>query len=210
MVGNPPDAPLLAPAIGRVIELCGQVPKSVTADRGYGETKVDDELAALGVKTVVIPRKGRANAERQSSSCRGALASWSSDEPDRKARLAPQAHLGMEPHAHRRNRRCTHLVRVGRARPQRHKDRRARRGTRRKPKTWSTHGPWTMPTTTAHKDPRRLTPSRSLRSRLECRKRQKAGRKLTGEPGLALRRARGHLSGNEGVAPTSTFSGRNR
>jgi IS5 family transposase len=65
MIGNPPDAPLLAPAIERLVELCGQVPKAVTADRGYGEAKVDDQLAALGVKTVVIPRKGRANAERQ-------------------------------------------------------------------------------------------------------------------------------------------------
>jgi IS5 family transposase len=65
MIGNPPDAPLLAPAIERLVELCGQVPKAVTADRGYGEARVDDELAALGVKTVVIPRKGRANTERQ-------------------------------------------------------------------------------------------------------------------------------------------------
>jgi IS5 family transposase len=65
MIGNPPDAPLLAPAIGRLVELCGKAPKAVTADRGYGEAKVDDDLAALGVKTIVIPRKGCANAERQ-------------------------------------------------------------------------------------------------------------------------------------------------
>jgi transposase, IS5 family len=33
MVGNPSDAPLLAPAIGRVIARTGRVPRAVTADR---------------------------------------------------------------------------------------------------------------------------------------------------------------------------------
>jgi len=64
MIGNPPDAPRLAPAIGRVIELFHRAPAAATADRGYGESSVDDELTGLGVKKVVIPRKGRANAER--------------------------------------------------------------------------------------------------------------------------------------------------
>jgi len=65
MIGNPPDAPLLAPAIERLEELLGVIPRAVTADRGYGEASVEKELSALGVKKVVIPRKGRANAERQ-------------------------------------------------------------------------------------------------------------------------------------------------
>jgi IS5 family transposase len=64
MIGNPPDAPLLAPAIERLEELVGRVPRAVTADRGYGEANVDRALAALGVKTVVIPRKGRVTGER--------------------------------------------------------------------------------------------------------------------------------------------------
>jgi transposase, IS5 family len=64
MIGNPSDAPLLAPAIGRVIELFGRTPRAATADRGYGEASVEEELSELGVKRVVIPRKGRANAER--------------------------------------------------------------------------------------------------------------------------------------------------
>jgi transposase, IS5 family len=64
MIGNPPDAPLLVPAIGRVIELFGQAPCAATADRGYGEASVEEELTALGIKTIVIPRKGKANAER--------------------------------------------------------------------------------------------------------------------------------------------------
>jgi IS5 family transposase len=64
MIGNPPDAPLLAPAIERVVALFDRAPSKATADRGYGESSVDEELQTLGVKTVVIPRKGRANAER--------------------------------------------------------------------------------------------------------------------------------------------------
>lgn len=64
MIGNPPDAPLLAPAIERLEELLGRVPRAVTADRGYGEASVERDLAALGVKTVVIPRKGRSTGER--------------------------------------------------------------------------------------------------------------------------------------------------
>jgi IS5 family transposase len=65
MVGNPPDAPLLAPAIGRVIARTGKVPRAVTADRGYGEARVDQELADLGVARVAIPRRGRAGPARQ-------------------------------------------------------------------------------------------------------------------------------------------------
>jgi IS5 family transposase len=63
--GNPPDAPLLAPAIARVKRLFGKAPGAVTADRGYGEAKVDDELTELGVKTVVIPRKGKPSQARR-------------------------------------------------------------------------------------------------------------------------------------------------
>jgi transposase, IS5 family len=65
MVGNPPDAPLLAPAIGRVMARTGRVPGAVTADRGYGEARVDQELADLGVARVAIPRRGRAGPARQ-------------------------------------------------------------------------------------------------------------------------------------------------
>ncbi len=56
--GNPADAPQLAKAVKRVIARTGRKPRTVTADRGYGEQGVDDDLAALGVRHVVIPRKG--------------------------------------------------------------------------------------------------------------------------------------------------------
>ena len=65
VVGNPPDAPMLAPAITRVKALFGRAPKAVTADRGYGEAKVETEIESIGVKTVAIPRKGRPRAERR-------------------------------------------------------------------------------------------------------------------------------------------------
>jgi transposase, IS5 family len=35
--GNPADAPRLAPAVERVIKRTGRKPRTVTADRGYGE-----------------------------------------------------------------------------------------------------------------------------------------------------------------------------
>jgi IS5 family transposase len=63
--GNPPDAPRLAPAIDRVSTRAGRPPRTVTADRGYGEQNVDNALHDLGVRAVVIPRKGRPSKARQ-------------------------------------------------------------------------------------------------------------------------------------------------
>jgi IS5 family transposase len=63
--GNPADAPQLAPAVERIARRTGRTPRAVTADRGYGEQKVDDSLRELGVRTVVIPRKGKPGKARQ-------------------------------------------------------------------------------------------------------------------------------------------------
>jgi transposase, IS5 family len=71
--GNPADAPQLAPAIERVISRSGRHPRTVTADRGYGEKKVDDDLHKLGVRTVVIPRKGKPSKARQAEEHRPAF-----------------------------------------------------------------------------------------------------------------------------------------
>lgn len=65
-IGNPPDAPMLARAVGRINKRFSSAPRAVTADRGYGEAKVEEELHKLGVKHVAIPRKGRPGKERQS------------------------------------------------------------------------------------------------------------------------------------------------
>src|SRR4029453_13767963 len=64
-VGNPPDAPLLAPAIGRIAARFGHVLRVVTADRGYGEAAVERDLQDLGVTRVGTPGKGRRGAPRQ-------------------------------------------------------------------------------------------------------------------------------------------------
>jgi IS5 family transposase len=64
-IGNPPDAPMLEPAIERITRRAGRVPDVVTADRGYGEASVDDALRRRGVRHVVLPRKGRPNAARR-------------------------------------------------------------------------------------------------------------------------------------------------
>jgi IS5 family transposase len=60
-----PDGSRLAPAIARAITATGVVPDAVTADRGYGQTSVDTELAELGVELVAILRKGQPGKARQ-------------------------------------------------------------------------------------------------------------------------------------------------
>jgi transposase, IS5 family len=71
--GNPTDGPQLAPAIGRVIRRTGKKPRTVTADRSYGEKPVEDDLRALGVRHVVIPRKGKPGKARQAAERRPAF-----------------------------------------------------------------------------------------------------------------------------------------
>lgn len=63
--GMPADAPRLAPAIERAIGATGVVPTAVTADRGYGQQSVDEELDALGIDLVAVLRKGKASQVRQ-------------------------------------------------------------------------------------------------------------------------------------------------
>lgn len=72
-VGNPPDAPQLAPAVARITTRTGRTPRTVTADRGYGEKSVDDTLHNLGVRTVVIPRKGKPSQARREEEHRPAF-----------------------------------------------------------------------------------------------------------------------------------------
>jgi transposase, IS5 family len=71
--GNPADAPQLAPAVQRVIARAGCKPRTVTADRGYGEASVDEALHDLGVRNVVIPRKGKPGKARQAAEHRPAF-----------------------------------------------------------------------------------------------------------------------------------------
>jgi IS5 family transposase len=64
-VGNPADAPQLAPAIERIKRRTGKAPRAVTADRGYGEARVEHDLHELGVGQVAIPRKSKPSAARR-------------------------------------------------------------------------------------------------------------------------------------------------
>jgi IS5 family transposase len=43
-IGNPADAPQLAPAIERITIRAGRPPRAVTADRGYGHASVERDL----------------------------------------------------------------------------------------------------------------------------------------------------------------------
>jgi IS5 family transposase len=63
--GNPPDAPMLEPAVQRIKRRTGRAPRAVTADRGYGEQDVEDDLHRAGVRYVVLPTKGRPNTARR-------------------------------------------------------------------------------------------------------------------------------------------------
>ena len=65
-IGNPPDAPMLAPAIERVKRRCGRPPDEVTPDRDYGKASVDKALTDdVGVGYVAIPRPGTPTAKRR-------------------------------------------------------------------------------------------------------------------------------------------------
>lgn len=64
-IGNPADAPQLAPAIARITDRTGRAPTAVTADRGYGYASVDNDLHELGVRRVAIPRASRPGAARR-------------------------------------------------------------------------------------------------------------------------------------------------
>jgi IS5 family transposase len=65
-IGNPPDAPQLAPAITRITARAGHTPRAATADRGYGEASVERDLHELGVRSVATP--ARANQQRRGAS----------------------------------------------------------------------------------------------------------------------------------------------
>jgi IS5 family transposase len=71
--GNPADGPQLVPAVERVIKRTGTKPGTVTADRNYGEKAIEDDLHELGVRHVVIPRKGKPGKARQAAERRPAF-----------------------------------------------------------------------------------------------------------------------------------------
>ena len=130
-IGNPPDGPLLVPAIGRVKALTGRAPRAVTADRGYGEAKVDTDLSSLGVRFVAIVRKGRQSAARQAAERRPRfrkLVKWRTGSEG--SDLGPEAQLGLVPQLDGRPRRHRGLVRLRGFRAQQPEDQRSHRRQR--------------------------------------------------------------------------------
>jgi IS5 family transposase len=127
-VGNPPDAPMLAPAIARIKARFARAPKAVTADRGYGEARVDDALIALGVKTVAIPRRGRPTPSRiathRHATLRPVRATDQMADRERSKDLVSETRLPVAAHPLRWSRRRPHLVRLGCPHPQLDQDRR--------------------------------------------------------------------------------------
>ena len=55
-----PDAPAARAGDHRIARRAGRTPRSVTADRGYGEPATERDLQALGVRTVAIPAQSQA------------------------------------------------------------------------------------------------------------------------------------------------------
>lgn len=64
-IGNPGDAPQLAPAIARITDRIGRAPTAVTADRGYGYASVEADLHEAGVRYIAIPRASKPGAARR-------------------------------------------------------------------------------------------------------------------------------------------------
>jgi transposase, IS5 family len=63
--GAAPDGPQLAPAVERIGQRTGRVPRAVTADRGYGQPATERDLHELGVRTVAIPRQSTTSSARK-------------------------------------------------------------------------------------------------------------------------------------------------
>ena len=87
-VGNPADAPLLVPAIKRIIQQTGRVPRAVTADRSYGEAAVDEQVRRLGSSGSRFPARASRAPPAGPTSTAGRFDGWSSGAPARRAASA--------------------------------------------------------------------------------------------------------------------------
>jgi transposase, IS5 family len=141
--GNPPDAPRLKPAVERVIKRTGRKPRTVTADRGYGEAAVEDDLHELGIGNIVIP------PQRQTQQGPARRRTRTSVPPNREManRLRrpdqpPQTQLRMGPQHDRQHRRRPDLDRTRSPGPQPGQDRRPDRLTGRQPPTTVAEHPY--------------------------------------------------------------------
>ena len=98
-IGNPTDAPQLAPAMARIADRIGRAPTAVTADRGYGYAAVEADLHDLGVRYVAIPTSQQ--TRRQPTRVRTPKSVPRQDQMANRMRRPdqpPQTQLRMEPH----------------------------------------------------------------------------------------------------------------
>ena len=63
--GNPPDAPMLEPAIQRIKQRTGRPHGRSPPIAATAKPAVEDDLRAAGVRYVVLPTKGKPNAARR-------------------------------------------------------------------------------------------------------------------------------------------------
>ena len=128
MVANPPDAPLLAPAIGRVIGRTGKPPRVVAADRAMASLSSSRSWPTLAWPGSPSHAAAAPVPPARGSSASVASVGWSSGAPAARAHQLPQAPLRLGPHPHGRHPRDPHLVRPRCVHPQPGQDQRAARG----------------------------------------------------------------------------------
>ena len=130
--GNPPDAPMLEPAIQRIKHRTGRAPRAVTADRGYGEQGVEDAIRAAWSPPRRAPPQRPTNRRAPRNRT---TTSVQEDGPMahrlRRTNQLRQTRLRPQPHPHRRTPRRPNLVRARNLQPQPRQDRRAPPITRR-------------------------------------------------------------------------------
>lgn len=213
VIGNPPDAPMLAPAVARIKSLVTRAPRAVTADGIYGEASVEDELVAMGVKTVVIPPQGQ--AQRRPPAGPGPARVPQAGEVAHRGGgedLAPQALLRLEPHAARRHRRSRDVVRARRVGSQRREDLvpARRQGQPAAPARRGDNGPpgGDRPTTTGETAGITVLLTRLLRPTRRDPHSKGGGeqdRKAAGGVGVGMSRPTGAARGRSRLTPTANF-----
>lgn len=62
--GNPSDQQEWVPALSQHKDIFGRVPTMATADRGFSSASNDREAQKMGVKQVVLPKRGRRSSKR--------------------------------------------------------------------------------------------------------------------------------------------------
>jgi IS5 family transposase len=127
--GNPADGPRLKPAVERVIGRTRRKPRTVTADRGYGEAGIDDDLHDLGVRNVVIPKGQTQQRPASPGTTSSVPAAPEMANRLRRPHQHPQTRLRMGPNHDRHHRRSPDLDRTRSPRPQPHQDQRPGRLT---------------------------------------------------------------------------------